>query len=101
LGHGLRHIAGLSGLSLLTRARTIVRHHSGILRDTLVGKGGLHEATLALVYVAFAIEESFTQKLFADVSPSGFDKGPMMRHQYIADGVRMRHQHNALRPEAK
>jgi len=71
------------------------------LRDTLAGKGWLHEATLALVYVAFAIEESFTQKLFADVSAPGFDEGPLMRYQHITDGVRMRHQHNALRPEAK
>jgi hypothetical protein len=71
------------------------------LRDTLARKGWLYEATLALVYVAFAIEESFPQKLFADISPSGFDKGPMMRHQHIADGIRMRHQYYALRPEAK
>jgi hypothetical protein len=71
------------------------------LGNTLAGKGGLHEATLALVYVAFTIEESFTQKLFADVSPSGFDEGPMMRHQHIADGVRMGYQHYALRSKAK
>jgi hypothetical protein len=64
----------------------------------LSGKGGLHQVTLAMVQIAFTIQESFAKKLGTDVSSSGFDKGPVMRYQDIANSVRMGDKHNAFRP---
>jgi hypothetical protein len=56
-----------------------MRHHSAVLYHALPVKRRLAEAALAAMRIAFAIEQSFAQKLSGDIASAGFDELAMMR----------------------
>jgi hypothetical protein len=57
-----------------------MRHHSAVLRHAMPMKRRLAEAALAAMCIAFAVEQSFAQKLSGDIPSTSFDELAMMRH---------------------
>jgi hypothetical protein len=62
-------------------------------------KGRLHEAPLALMHGAFAIEQAGTEKLPGDVPPSALNKRAVLPDENVMNVFRMAEEHSAFRAE--
>ena len=62
-------------------------------------KGRLHEASLALMHGAFAIEQAGTEKLLGDVPPSALNKRAVLPDENIMNVFRLAEEHSAFRAE--
>ena len=60
-------------------------------------KGRLHEASLALMHRAFAIEQAGAEKLLGDVPPSALNKRAVMSDENFMNVFRMAEEHSAFR----